>query len=86
MVSLVLAHFANFTTSQPPRQALEDEYVSTFLEPLFDFVSTRLVRFSAPPSPGPALGPASELDKELAALPRAELQETLVDLALFVGE
>ena len=86
VVSLVLAHFASFTTSQPPRQALEDEYVSTFLEALFDFVSTRLARFSAPPNPGPGLGPVNGLDQELAALPRAELQETLVDLALFVGE
>jgi hypothetical protein len=60
--------------------------VSTFLEALFDFVSTRLARFSAPPSLGPELGPESTLDAELAALPRAELQETLVDLALLVGE
>ena len=49
-------------------------------------MSTRLARFSAPPSPGPGLEPAGALDKELEALPRAELQETLVDLALFVGE
>jgi len=55
------------------------------LEALFDFVSTRLAKFSAPPSPGPLNGCQSGIDKELAALPRAELQETLVDLALFVG-
>jgi hypothetical protein len=47
--------------------------VSTFLEALFDFVSTRLAKFSAPPSLGPELGPESILDAELAALPRAEL-------------
>ena len=49
-------------------------------------MSTRLARFNAPPSLGPPLGPDSSLDAELAALPRAELQETLVDLALLIGE
>lgn len=87
VVSLVQGHFARFAGTPPQViNRLEDEYVSTFLEALFDFVSTRLASLSAPPSPGPGLGPACGLDKELEALPRAELQETLVDLALFVGE
>ena len=60
--------------------------MSTFLEALFDFVSSRLAKLSSPASPGPALGLDSGPDKELAALPKAELRETLVDLALFVGE
>jgi hypothetical protein len=83
VVSLVLGHFASFG---PARQALEDEHVCTFLEAAFDFVSSRLTRFSAPESQGQGLYPEQELDAELAALPKAELQETLVDLALFVGE
>jgi hypothetical protein len=66
-------------------RALEDEHVGTFLEALFDFVSARLTRFSAPPSPIPTLAPESSVDRDLEALPRAELQETLVELALFVG-
>jgi len=66
-------------------RALEDEHVGTFLEALFDFVSARLTRFSAPPSPIPTITPESSVDRDLEALPRAELQETLVELALFVG-
>lgn len=45
VVSLVLGHFASFG---PQRQALDDEHVCTFLEAAFDFVSSRLTRFSAP--------------------------------------
>ena len=56
------------------------------MEALFDFVSTRLAKFNAPPSLGSPIGPESSLDADLAALPRAELQETLVDLALLIGE
>lgn len=33
----------------------------------------------------PALAPETSVDRDLEALPRAELQETLVELALFVG-
>lgn len=70
VVSLVLGHFASFG---PARQALEDEHVCTFLEAAFDFVSSRLTRFSAPESQGQGLYPEQELDAELAALPKAEL-------------
>lgn len=99
VASLVLRYFAQFPPSprraqdadggrhrsQPPPRALEDEHVGTFLEALFDFVSAHLTKFSVPPSPIPTLASKSYEDEVLASLPRAELQETLVELALFVG-
>lgn len=99
VASLVLKHFAQFTVrrtqdgdgahprhrAQPPARAPEDEHVGSFLEALFDFVSGHLTRFSAPSCPIPALTPPVCEDAGLAALPRAELQETLVELALLVG-
>lgn len=100
VASLVLRHFALFPSArrpqdadgghqrhrtQPPARAPEDEHVGTFLEALFDFVSARLTKFGAPPCPVPSLEPKSGVDAGLDALPRAELQETLVELALFVG-
>ena len=71
--------------AMPPARAPEDEHVGTFLEALFDFVSEHLTRFSAPACPIPSLAPPICEDEGLAALPRAELQETLVELAHIVG-
>lgn len=65
---------------------MEDEHVCAFLECAFDFVQSRLTKLSAPENPGPASINESEIENELAALPKAELQEALVDLALLVGE
>ena len=39
----------------------------------FDFVQSRLTKLSAPENPGPASINESEIENELAALPKAEL-------------
>ena len=58
----------------------------TFLEACFDFVSAKLSKYNSPQEPGPSIGNEDPLADELAALPKQELQEALVDLILHVGE
>jgi hypothetical protein len=75
----VFAHFGIH------RNFLEDEHVCTFLEAAFDFVSAKLSKYNSPEELGPKHND-EPLAAELEVLPKQELQEALVDLALHVGE
>ena len=83
-MATIVREFAFFADERS--SSLEDEHVCTFLEAAFDYVSERLRRYSQEEEIGPPTGEDEPLADEINALPRQELQEALVDLALHIGE